>query len=149
VIVVAEGAGRHLFDKEPVLRDKSGNVRPHDIGVYLKERIVAHFAEIEKPVTLKYIDPSYIIRSAPADADDSVFCNALARHAAHAGMAGKTGVTIGYQHDIFVHVPIPLVLVRKKRVSPKGRLWVSVLEATGQPASFGLPMGEDLGADLF
>ncbi|MBM3320510.1 MAG: ATP-dependent 6-phosphofructokinase [Candidatus Eisenbacteria bacterium] len=149
VIVVAEGAGRHLFDKEPVLRDKSGNVRPHDIGVYLKERIVAHFAEIEKPVTLKYIDPSYIIRSAPADADDSVFCNALARHAAHAGMAGKTGVTIGYQHDIFVHVPIPLVLVRKKRVSPEGRLWVSVLEATGQPASFGLPMGEDLGADLF
>ncbi|MFH1681684.1 MAG: ATP-dependent 6-phosphofructokinase [Candidatus Eisenbacteria bacterium] len=149
VIVVAEGAGQHLFEGEPVVRDKSGNAKPHDIGVHLKERIVAHFAGIGRPVTLKYIDPSYIIRSIPADGDDSVFCNALARHAAHAGMAGKTDVTIGHQHDIFVHVPVPLVLLRKKRVSPEGRMWVSVLEATGQPATFGLPVKEDPGAAIF
>ncbi|RPJ43794.1 MAG: ATP-dependent 6-phosphofructokinase [Candidatus Latescibacterota bacterium] len=149
VIVVAEGAGQHLFSEEPVLRDESGNPRPRDIGVFLKDRIVSHFAAIGKPVTLKYIDPSYIIRSVPADSDDSFFCNALARHAAHAGMAGKTDVTIGYQHDIFVHVPIPLVLERKKRVSPEGRLWGAVLESTGQPATFGLPVAEDPGAALF
>jgi 6-phosphofructokinase 1 len=64
-------------------------------------------------------------------------------------MAGKTDVTIGYQHDIFVHAPIPLVLLREKRVSPEGRLWVSVLESTGQPATFGLPVVEDPGAALF
>jgi 6-phosphofructokinase 1 len=140
VIVVAEGAGQHLFAGAPEERDKSGNVKPRDIGLHLKEQIAAHFERIGAPVSLKYFDPSYVIRSVPADADDSVFCNSLARHAVHAGMAGKTDVTIGYQHDTFVHVPIPLVLLRRKRLSPEGRLWVSVLEATGQPASFGLPV---------
>ena len=149
VIVAAEGAGQHLFAEKESARDKSGNVGHRDIGIYLKEEIVAHFRKAGAPVTLKYFDPSYIIRSGPANGDDSVFCNALARHAAHAGMAGKTDVTVGFNHDIFIHVPIPLVLLRKKCVSPEGRLWVSVLESTGQPASFGHRAIDECPSDLF
>lgn len=136
VIVVAEGAGQHLFEGEAG-RDASGNPKHHDIGLHLKKEIVAYFAAAGRPVTLKYFDPSYMIRSVPANSDDSVFCNSLARHAAHCGMAGKTDVTIGYFHDLFLHLPIQLVTSRRKRMSPEGRLWMSVIETTGQPATFG------------
>lgn len=136
VIVVAEGAGQHLFQGDAG-RDESGNVEHHDIGAHLAEVIPAHFKTLGKPVTLKYFDPSYVIRSVPANGEDSIFCNSFARHAAHCGMAGKTDVTIGYFHDIFLHLPISLVTSRKKCMSPEGRLWMSVLESTGQPAAFG------------
>ncbi|MFH1279215.1 MAG: ATP-dependent 6-phosphofructokinase [Candidatus Eisenbacteria bacterium] len=136
VIVVAEGAGQHLF-RGDAGRDASGNVEHHDIGAHLAGAIPAHFESAGNPVTLKYFDPSYVIRSVPANGEDSVFCNSFARHAAHCGMAGKTDVTIGYFHDIFLHVPISLVTSRRKCMSPEGRLWMSVLESTGQPATFG------------
>ena len=137
VIVAAEGAGQDHLAAEAERRDASGNVRLGDIGTFLKARILAHFEGIGDPVELKYIDPSYIIRSIRANGEDSVFCNALARHAVHAAMAGKTDLLIGYRHDTFIHVPIPLATSRKRRIPTEGRLWMSVLEATAQPAFFG------------
>ncbi|MBN1826657.1 MAG: ATP-dependent 6-phosphofructokinase [Candidatus Eisenbacteria bacterium] len=136
VIVVAEGAGQDHLAAEAE-KDASGNVRLRDIGAFLKERIGAYFKGIGDPVDLKYIDPSYIIRSIRANGEDSVFCNDLARHAVHAAMAGKTDLLIGTRHDTFIHVPIPLATSRKKRISTEGRLWMAVLEATAQPAFFG------------
>lgn len=132
VVVVAEGAGQYLLD-EATECDASGNRKHADIGPALASRIVQHFESIGRPVNLKYIDPSYTIRSVPANCDDSLLCNALARHAAHAAMAGKTGVMIGYWHDAYIHVPIPLAVSHKKRVSPESELWVAVEACTGQP----------------
>jgi 6-phosphofructokinase 1 len=36
-----------------------------------------------------------------------------------------------------VHVPIPLAVRARNQVDPNGDLWMSVLEATGQPPAFG------------
>jgi 6-phosphofructokinase 1 len=138
IIVVAEGAGQHLFCKPDQEHcDLSGNKRYQDIGVYLKERIVEHFKELGQPVDLKYIDPSYIIRSVPANASDAWLCDQLARHAAHAAMAGRTDMIVGSLHGKFVHVPIPLACERRRQVDLEGDLWASVLSSTGQAARFG------------
>lgn len=133
VVVVAEGAGQHLMGEQRVDRDASGNLKLHDVGPWLQQQIQADFKAHGVPLSLKYIDPSYTIRSVPANSDDSLLCNAMARHAVHAAMAGKTGLLIGMQHNLFVHVPIALATSIQKRLSPEGELWRGVLEATGQP----------------
>lgn len=133
VIVVGEGAGQNLLDQDNVL-DESGNKRLGDIGVFLKQHIQDYFNQIGMPITLKYIDPSYMIRSMPASAYDSAFCLQLGHYAVHAGMAGRTNMLVGHWNDRFTHVPIPLAVRARKKVDPSGALWRSVLEATGQPA---------------
>lgn len=132
VIVVAEGAGQKYFTDAGSETDASGNIRLKDIGLYLKETIAAHFRERGIKTTLKYIDPSYMIRSLPANANDSVFCGFLGRDAVHAGMAGKTDMIIGHWNNHFVHIPMELSVGNRKQVSPKGKLWTTVLESTGQ-----------------
>jgi len=136
VIVVAEGAGQHLFQDSPEHRDASGNVKFQDIGVYLKQQIVAYFQEHGPKVDVKYIDPSYIIRSVPANCEDSILCDQFGRRAVHAAMAGKTDVLIGHMSGTFVHVPIPMAIGEKARMSVEGELWTGVLASTGQPKRF-------------
>jgi 6-phosphofructokinase 1 len=136
VIVVAEGAGQDLVAARSAERDPSGNIKFGDIGLFLKDQITAYFKRLNLPVSLKYFDPSYSIRSVPANCDDGLLCDQLARHAVHAGMAGKTDVLIGYWHNVFTHLPIPLAVAEKKRVSPKSALWRGVLATTGQPREF-------------
>ena len=137
VIVVAEGAGQDLIEKTPAERDASGNVKLHDIGLFLRERIEGHFKAQKIPMVMRYFDPNYLVRSSPASAGDSILCDLFARHAAHAAMAGKTGLVIGFLHDRFIHVPIQLLAHEEKRLDPEGPAWSAVLAATGQPHSFG------------
>ena len=134
VIVVAEGAGSDLMEGHEEL-DASGNRRPKDIGQFLRDRIYDFFRERRTELNLKYIDPSYTIRSVPANAQDNFFCQHLAQHAVHAAMAGKTGMLVGRWHCSFVHLPISLVTqVGRSKVNPTGELWRAVLESTGQPS---------------
>ncbi len=136
LVVVAEGAGRDLLGQTEAARDASGNLRLADIGPFLRERIEAHFKAEKIPLVMRYFDPSYFIRSSPANAEDSILCDLFARHAAHAAMAGKTGLVIGFLHDRFIHVPIELLMKEKKRLDPDGPGWSAVLAATGQPHRF-------------
>jgi 6-phosphofructokinase 1 len=136
VIVVAEGAGQDLLEANSEACDASGNVKLQDIGSFLRERIENYFKAEKIPVTFRYIDPSYIIRSVAADSEDSILCDLFARHAVHAAMAGKTGLVIGLVHDEFVHVPIETLVKQKKRLDPEGAAWHAVLASTGQPARF-------------
>ena len=136
VIVLAEGAGQDLFQDLPADRDASGNIQFQDIGPFLKQQIVAHFKTQGPAVDVKYIDPSYIIRSVPANCADSILCDQFARRAVHAAMAGKTNVLIGHMSDTFVHVPIPMAIGEKARLPVESELWTSVLAATGQPRRF-------------
>jgi 6-phosphofructokinase 1 len=136
VIIVAEGAGQELLSRGAGGRDDSGNVKLADIGTFLRDHIEAYFRAEKIPAVLRYFDPSYFIRSCPADAEDAILCDLLARHAAHAAMAGKTGLVIGLLNDRFVHVPIELLASQKKQVNPDGPEWRAVLAATGQPAQF-------------
>jgi 6-phosphofructokinase 1 len=136
VIVVAEGAGQALLEESPNGTDASGNKRLGCIGTFLKQKITTHFAQQGIELNLKYIDPSYLIRSVPANPFDSVYCLRLAHNAVHAAMCGRTEVVVGRWHGRFVHVPIQLAIRERNQVDPNGDLWFSVLEATGQPAFF-------------
>ena len=131
VIVTAEGAGQDLIkDGEEVMKDASGNVLHKDIGLYLKHHITRHFKDKGMPVSLKYIDPSYMIRSCEANAEDSVFCILLGQNAVHAAMAGKTNMFVSYWNHHFTHVPLQVAVGRRKIVNPLGEYWQSVLAMT-------------------
>jgi 6-phosphofructokinase 1 len=138
VIVVAEGAGQELMETAGAGTDASGNKRLTDVGPWLRDRITAHFKDIGVELNLKYMDPSYAIRSVPANPHDSVFCVRLAHNAVHAAMSGRTEMLIGRWRGRFVHVPMSLAIRHRNAVDPHGDLWMSVLEATGQPRSFGI-----------
>lgn len=135
VIVVAEGAGQEIMPAGVKQRDASGNLKHQDIGIYLADQIREYSARNGLDWTLKYIDPSYFIRSVPANANDSIYCDSLARNAVHAGMAGKTDIVIGNWNGSATHVPIPLATSSRKKIRPESELWRSVCEATGQPPS--------------
>jgi 6-phosphofructokinase 1 len=130
---VAEGAGQHHMQSDGAT-DASGNQRYGDIGPFLKDRIGTYFKQRKSEVNLKYIDPSYIVRSVPANAQDNVYCSRLAQSAVHAAMAGKTGMLVGRWHGSFVHLPLELVIHGRRKVDPTQELWHSVLECTGQPS---------------
>jgi len=158
VILVAEGAGQYLLCEEgnqkqenknvaygatcayppdrqkKIETDASGNPRLLDIGAYLKKSIEAFFKQLNKEINIKYIDPSYMIRSVPANACDSRYCGALGQYAVHAGMAGKTGMLVGLVKDEYVHIPLKMI-GSGSRLDPHGNIWMRVLEATGQPPS--------------
>lgn len=132
VILVAEGAGQDLMG-DTGTTDASGNRKFADIGTFLKEQIAAYFKAKRKEINLRYIDPSYIIRSAPANPNDSIYCARLGTNAVHAAMAGKSELIVGLVNDNLVHVPIRLAVSKKNNINPEGGLWHSVIEATGQP----------------
>jgi len=137
VVIVAEGAGQEHLPVGEQARDASGNLALRDIGTFLRQQIAEHFAAIGAELNLRYIDPSYAIRSVPANPYDSVYCLRLAHAAVHAAMAGRTSMVVGRWHGRFVHVPIELAVSRTNQVDPYGDLWMSVLEATGQPVQVG------------
>ncbi len=136
VIVVAEGAGQDLFGTVTEERDASGNIRFQDIGPWLKQRIVEYFQEHGPAVEVKYFDPSYLVRSVPANAQDDILCDQFARRAVHAAMAGKTDVMVGHMAGTFALVPLALAVGRKRRVQVQGEFWAAALAATGQPAQW-------------
>jgi 6-phosphofructokinase 1 len=131
VILAAEGAGQGLITAEGT--DASGNRKLGDIGAFLTTKIKEYFAQKSFEINMKYIDPSYIIRSAPANPNDSIYCARLGTNAVHAAMAGKTGVLIGQVNNNLVHIPIATAVAGRNFVNPEGSLWRDVVEATGQP----------------
>ena len=133
LVVVAEGAGQSLF-KGDQGTDASGNAILGDIGLVLKKEINEYLSKRGMKHSIKYIDPSYTIRSVPANPNDRIFCGFLGQHAAHAGMAGKTGLLIGSWNNLFIHVPLSLAVQNHKKIDSEGIIWTSVLEATGQPS---------------
>jgi 6-phosphofructokinase 1 len=132
VIIVAEGAGQEIAGQSGE-RDASGNIKYGDIGVVLRDRIKANFKQAGVPISLKYIDPSYSIRSVPATPHDAAFCLLLGQHAVHAGMSGRTNMVVSFWNHRFTHVPIALATRARKKIDPEGDLWSSVLASTGQP----------------
>jgi len=134
VICIAEGAGQNFLTKNSDTgHDASGNIILEDIGHYLKDKIIEYFSGKNIRINLKYIDPSYMIRSTPANSNDSIFCEMLGQFAVHAGMAGKTDLIIGIWNNVYTHVPIELVISERKQIDPNSRFWYNVLAATGQP----------------
>ena len=136
VILVAEGAGQDILRNNisPMEKDPSGNIRLLNIGLFLKNAIEDYFKEIDLEINLKYIEPSYLIRSVPANASDSIYCNSLGQYAVHVGMAGKTGILVALMKDEYVHLPLNTVTSSRK-IDSQDNTWLRVLETTGQPPS--------------
>ncbi len=132
VIVVAEGAGQDLLMNDGTQRDASGNIKLGDIGEFLKRNISKGLRERGLSHSIKYIDPSYIIRSAPANPNDSLFCSTLSQHAVHAAMSGRTGMLVGLWNTAFTHLPLREVIKDRRTLNPEGELWRTVLDSTGQ-----------------
>ena len=145
VIVVAEGAGQELLQAEATT-DASGNATLADIGCFLRRELNGFAVRDRFEMSLKYLDPSYAIRSVPAAPPDAIFCHALARGAVHAAMAGNTAMMVSLWHGQFVHVPMSLAVSGRKQVDPLGYTWISVLESTGQPPVIGGAVEQSLGA---
>ncbi|CAG0878740.1 unnamed protein product [Cyprideis torosa] len=137
VIVVAEGAGQEFFNAEELGQDASGNNKLGDIGSLLQSKIKEHFTKAGFNHSIKYIEPSYLIRSTAPNANDQLYCDACARSAVHAAMSGKTGMLIGNRHRHLVHVPMSALAGKQRKVRPDGDLWFSVRENTGQPQYMG------------
>lgn len=131
VIVCAEGAGQDLC-RVHEQADASGNPVLGDICQVLKDEIKQYFTEIKTDYGLKYIDPSYIIRSVPANANDRIYCGFLGQNAVHAAMAGKTGMVVSMLQNRMVHLPLALVTAKRQKLNTKSAYWRSVLESTGQ-----------------
>lgn len=131
VIVVAEGLGEIFCSTGE--RDASGNKKFGDFGLFLRDSISKYFKTKNNPVSMKYIDPSYMVRSAPSIPADSIFCNQLAQHAVHAGMAGKTNMVVGLWSNSFTYIPIETAIKERKLVDPESMFWLNVIESTGQP----------------
>ncbi len=136
VVVVAEGAGQDFF-AETGETDPSGNKKLGNIGNFLKEKITAHFNGINTPISIKYIDPTYIVRAAPANPADQLICSRFAQSAVHAAMSGRTAMLVGYWHGRMTHVPLGALDGRRQSISPTGDLWFNILETTGQPIEMG------------
>ncbi len=133
VILVAEGSGQNLFENEETKYDLSGNKLLGDISYLLRDKITDYFKKEDISISLRCIDPSYIIRSTSPTPNDAIFCLQLAQNAVHAGMSGKTNLVIGYHNNEFIHLPIEIATSKRKVIDPECELWLSVLESTGQP----------------
>lgn len=132
LILVAEGAGQNLL-KSQDRHDASGNKMLSDIGILLTQEIKSHFDVLGIEVNQKYIDPGYMIRSSPANPNDSIYCARLGNNAVHAAMAGKTAALVGLVNNQYVHLPISVTVTARNRIDPESPLWRDVIEATGQP----------------
>jgi len=134
VVVVAEGAGEELMEELNTEADKSGNKKLQPIAEFMKEKINDYFKQHNKEITLKYIDPSYMIRSVPANAMDALYCMLLAQNAVHGAMAGFTAFTVGLINNRYAYIPIRRICQNSPRVlNPDGRSWERLRAVTGQP----------------
>jgi 6-phosphofructokinase 1 len=136
VVVAAEGAGQEQLEATHGAQDASGNAKLQDVGPYLRQRFAEHFAQAGVETSIRYIDPSYAIRSVPANPYDSVYCVRLAQAAVHAAMSGRTEMVVGRYRRRFVHIPMAAAVSRRNQVDPQGDLWLAVLQSTGQPVTF-------------
>ncbi|GAB4852690.1 ATP-dependent 6-phosphofructokinase 3 [Ancistrocladus abbreviatus] len=135
IIVIAEGIADTMDAVDP-----SGNKILKDAGLWMAQSIKDYFARIKKTVTLKYIDPTYMIRAIPSNASDNVYCTILAQTAVHGVMAGFTGFTVGPVNGRHCYIPFRHITEQQNRVVITDRMWARLLSSTNQP-SFMKPRG--------
>ncbi|PWA38268.1 Phosphofructokinase [Artemisia annua] len=138
VIVVAEGAGQELLaaeTKTSTAQDASGNKLLQDVGLWISDKIKGHFAkQPSMPITLKYIDPTYMIRAVPSNASDNVYCTLLAQSCVHGVMAGYTGFTSGLVNGRQTYIPFNRITEKQNNVVITDRMWARLLSSTNQPS---------------
>lgn len=138
VLVVAEGAGQNMIPRTAAQkeeRDESGNLVFLDVGSWLKTELKKWWARDhpDELFTVKYIDPTYMIRAVPANATDNLYCTLLAHSAIHGVMAGYTGFVSGPINGNYAYIPLEDVAQAKNAVKTKDHKWAWVRTVTNQP----------------
>ena len=124
ILVVAEGVNTRVVDGNgPVTVDG-------DVGPWLCAQLKANLESI----SLKYVDPSYAVRSAPSNAADTIFCSRLAQHAAHGALGGSTAFAVGTVNTHYVEIPLQDFANRAAVCAVTGRIFGDLVRSTGQPA---------------
>mmetsp|Transcript_40386 Transcript_40386/g.65487 ORF Transcript_40386/g.65487 Transcript_40386/m.65487 type:complete len:607 (-) Transcript_40386:58-1878(-) len=141
VVVTAEGAGQDLLPERGEF-DASGNKKLAAIGRYLYEEARRHFPTVGVDASVKYIDPTYMIRSIPANATDALYCSFLAQNAVHGAFAGYTGFTAGRVNNMHVYLPMKAVTGGQRKVDPIGRYWFGLMYSTMQPDFYTVNKGD-------
>ncbi|KAK3436352.1 hypothetical protein EUGRSUZ_C00952 [Eucalyptus grandis] len=139
VIVIAEGAGQELMSQSNQSldngKDASGNKLFQDVGLWISQKIKDHFSQRGKMgITLKYIDPTYMIRAIPSIASDNVYCTLLAQSCVHGTMAGYTGFTSGLVNGRQTYIPFYRITEKQNNVVITDRMWARLLSSTNQPS---------------
>lgn len=129
VVCIAEGAGQELLQDTKLGKDASGNTILADVGPWLRDQL----KKACKGSDVKYIDPSYIIRTTPTISSDRIYCRILAHNAVHGAFAGLTGVMVGLVSTHYVYLPIPTVISSPRTVDPNGKMYARMRAAIGQP----------------
>ncbi|CAO1945033.1 unnamed protein product [Urochloa humidicola] len=136
VIVVAEGAGQDLIAQSiPAAdqQDASGNKLLLDVGLWLTHKIKDYCKSKKMEMTIKYIDPTYMIRAIPSNASDNVYCTLLAHSAIHGAMAGYS-FTVGMVNGRHAYIPFHRVTSTRNKVRITDRMWARLLSSTNQPS---------------
>ncbi|KAG8055496.1 hypothetical protein GUJ93_ZPchr0001g32646 [Zizania palustris] len=136
VIVVAEGAGQDLIAKSIAAADQidaSGNKLLLDVGLWLTHKIKDYCKNKKMEMTIKYIDPTYMIRAIPSNASDNVYCTLLAHSAIHGAMAGYS-FTVGMINGRHAYIPFHRVTSTRNKVKITDRMWARLLSSTNQPS---------------
>ncbi|GMH14243.1 hypothetical protein Nepgr_016084 [Nepenthes gracilis] len=137
VLVIAEGAGQDLLAESihtTDQRDASGNKLLPDVGLWISQKMKDHFKQKKMEITLKYIDPTYMIRAVPGNASDNVYCTLLAQSAVHGAMAGYTGFTVGPVNNRHAYIPFYCITEKQNKVVITDRMWARLLSSTNQPS---------------
>lgn len=146
VVVVAEGAGQELMANMGAageqVKDASGNVLLDDIGPWLSKELKKRLDEKLEgksvhgdKVTLKYVDPSYMVRGVKPNTSDNVYCTQLAHNAVHGAFSGMTSFLVGSINTRECYVPIELVANKRNVIDTAHQsLWEYVVFDTQQPS---------------
>ena len=144
VVVVAEGAGQELLERVQEREAGSGNKKLPPIAEYVRDNIQNYFERQGLDCRMKFVDPSYSVRSVPANAADSLYCTQLGQAAVHGAMAGYTGFSVGRINSRIVYIPIPQLVASSPRyMNPEGDIWQQILATTGQPSPSRKPSNVD------
>ncbi|KAJ0017980.1 hypothetical protein Pint_09649 [Pistacia integerrima] len=138
VLVVAEGAGQDMIprtDAQKEERDESGNLVFLDVGSWMKSELKKWWDRDhpDELFTVKYIDPTYMIRAVPANATDNLYCTLLAHSSIHGVMAGYTGFVCGPINGNYAYIPLEEVAQAKHEVDTRDHKWAWVRSVTNQP----------------
>ncbi|KAK2969919.1 hypothetical protein RJ640_000532 [Escallonia rubra] len=136
VIVIAEGAGRELHCKDAQFNNRQVDSRiSEDVGFWMSAKIKDHFNRQNKMgISLKYIDPTYMIGAIPCNAADRVYCTLLAHSVVHGAMAGYTGFAVGPVNGRHAYIPLNRILEKQNKVVITDRMWARLLSSTNQPS---------------
>ncbi|CAH9064828.1 unnamed protein product [Cuscuta epithymum] len=153
VLVVAEGAGQELIAEETsnskTGKDASGNKLLRDVGLWLSQKIKDHAKQQNFPITLKYIDPTYMIRAIPSNASDNVYCSLLSQSAVHGAMAGYTGFTCGLVNGHQTYIPFNRITEQQNHVVITDRMWARLLSSTNQPSFLQPDLVDEAHSEVF